>query len=92
MEEEFSGFLRCGWFAGEFARFRCTRCRTERLAAFSYKGRGFCSGGALNLNVHLDALVLDGVFAAGGEDGSRRPRVFEPEILHARSGEGSPRG
>jgi hypothetical protein len=42
VEDEVQAFLRCGWHAGGFARFRCTRCRTERLVAFSCKGRGFC--------------------------------------------------
>jgi hypothetical protein len=42
VQEEFEAFLRCGWLAGGFARFRCTRCRAERLVAFSCKGRGFC--------------------------------------------------
>jgi len=42
VEDEFEAFLRCGWLAGGFARFRCTRCRAERLVAFSCKGRGFC--------------------------------------------------
>jgi len=42
VEDEFEAFLRCGWHASGFARFRCTRCREERLVAFSCKGRGFC--------------------------------------------------
>ena len=72
VEQEFRDFLRCGWLAGGFARFRCTACGLDRLVAFSCKGRGFCPsavavlqrfGGALNLNVHVHALVLDGVFA-----------------------------
>ncbi|MBM3484967.1 MAG: transposase, partial [Alphaproteobacteria bacterium] len=42
VEDEFRGFLRCGFLAGGFARFRCTGCTTERLVAFSCKGRGFC--------------------------------------------------
>jgi hypothetical protein len=42
VEEEFRAFLRCGWLAGGFARFRCTACGTDRLVAFSCKGRGFC--------------------------------------------------
>jgi hypothetical protein len=42
VEQEFREFLRCGWLAGGFARLRCTRCRIERLVAFSCKGRGFC--------------------------------------------------
>jgi Transposase zinc-binding domain len=40
VEEEFQAFLRCGWLAGGFARFRCTRCRAERLVSFSCKGAG----------------------------------------------------
>jgi len=155
VEEEFQAFLSCGLFAGGFARFRCGACKTERLVAFSCKGRGFCPscggrrmteraahlvdhvipdvpvrqwvltlphriryllawrhdlckavvrvllrevhrhlrtrasergladvhsgavaivqrfGGALNLNVHIHALVLDGVFARG-DDGRLR--------------------
>ena len=151
VEDEFEAFVRCGWLAAGFARFRCARCRAERLVTFSCKGRGFCVscggrlmtehaahlvdhvwpdapvrqwvltlpprvryvlawrqdlctavagvlframqrhlcswagtralgecqsgavivvqrfGGALNLNVHLHALVLDGVFARAGD-------------------------
>ena len=42
VEQEFRDFLRCGWLAGGFARFRCTSCGLDRLVAFSCKGRGFC--------------------------------------------------
>ena len=42
VEEEFRTFLACGFLAGGFARFRCVACQTERLVAFSCKGRGFC--------------------------------------------------
>jgi Transposase zinc-binding domain len=42
VEDEFQAFLSCGWLAGGFARFRCVGCQTERLVAFSCKGRGFC--------------------------------------------------
>lgn len=41
-DDRFDAFLRCGWYAGGFARFYCTSCRAERLVAFSCKGRGFC--------------------------------------------------
>jgi hypothetical protein len=30
VEDEFQAFLRCGWLAGGFARFRCTACGTDR--------------------------------------------------------------
>jgi hypothetical protein len=33
---------RDGWLAARFARFRCAACGTDRLGAFSCKGRGFC--------------------------------------------------
>ena len=39
VDAEFDGFLRCGFLAGGFARFRCDACRRERLVAFSCKGR-----------------------------------------------------
>ncbi len=39
---EFQAFLACGFLAGGFARFRCVGCQTQRLVAFSCKGRGFC--------------------------------------------------
>ena len=42
VEEEFEAYLRCGWLAGGFARFRCG-CGLDRLVAFSCKGRGFCA-------------------------------------------------
>ena len=42
VDEEFRAFLRCGFLAGRFARFRCGDCRAERLVALSCKGRGFC--------------------------------------------------
>ena len=41
VEEEFEAFLRCGWLAGGFARFRCGDCGMNRLVAFSCKGRGY---------------------------------------------------
>ena len=41
VEEEFEAFVRCGWLAGGFARFRCGDCGVDRLVAFSCKGRVF---------------------------------------------------
>jgi hypothetical protein len=31
VEQEFQDFLRCGWLAGGFARFRCGACGLDRL-------------------------------------------------------------
>jgi hypothetical protein len=42
VEHAFRQFLRCGWLAGGFARFRCAGCGLDRLVAFSCKGRGLC--------------------------------------------------
>jgi len=42
IDEEFRGFLRCGWLAGGFARFRCGSCGVDRLVPFSCKGRAVC--------------------------------------------------
>jgi len=42
VKREFQRFVRCGVLAHGFARFRCTDCDTDRLVAFSCKGRGFC--------------------------------------------------
>jgi hypothetical protein len=39
IEEEFRGFLRCGFLAGGFARFQCDGCGLDRLVPFSCKGR-----------------------------------------------------
>lgn len=60
VEEEFRAFLRCGWLAGGFARFRCGACRAERLVAFSCKGRGFCpSCGGRRMTAGAAPLVDD---------------------------------
>jgi hypothetical protein len=41
VEQEFRDFLRCGWLAGGFARFRCGDCGLDRLVPFSCKGRAY---------------------------------------------------
>jgi hypothetical protein len=43
VEQEFRDFLRCGWLAGGFARFRCGACGFDRLVPFSCKGRALCA-------------------------------------------------
>jgi len=35
IEQEFRGFLRCGWLAGGFARFHCAGCGLDRLVPLS---------------------------------------------------------
>jgi len=52
VDAEFDAFLRCGFLAGGFARFRCDACRTERLVAFSCKGRGFWRADAIGPGGH----------------------------------------
>ncbi len=39
---EFDDYLKCGRLEYGFLRVRCDSCRHEKLAAFSYKRRGFC--------------------------------------------------
>lgn len=41
---EFEAYLRCGILAYGFGRIYCPDCGTERVVAFSCKGRGFCPG------------------------------------------------
>ncbi|MGE0445040.1 MAG: transposase [Vicinamibacterales bacterium] len=62
VEEEFEAFLRCGWLAGGFARFRCGGCGTDRLVAFSCKGRGFCASCGGRRMTERAAHLVDRVF------------------------------
>jgi hypothetical protein len=62
VQEEFEAFLGCGWLAGGFARFQCTRCRAERLVAFSCKGRGFCPSCGGRRMVERAAHLVDHVW------------------------------
>jgi len=43
VERELRGFLECGILAHGFIRVHCDSCGTDRVVAFSCKGRGFCS-------------------------------------------------
>ena len=62
VKREFQRFVRCGVLAHGFARFRCTACGTDRLVAFSCKGRGFgpsCGGRRMTERAaHLIDAVL----------------------------------
>lgn len=42
VERELRGYLECGLLSRGFARVRCRDCKTERLVAFSCRGRGVC--------------------------------------------------
>jgi hypothetical protein len=61
VDAEFDAFLRCGFLAGGFARFRCDACRTERLVAFWCKGRGFCPSCGGRRMVERAAHLVDHV-------------------------------
>jgi hypothetical protein len=62
VEQEFREFLRCGWLAGGFARFRCTACSLDRLVPFSCKGRGFCPSCGGRRMAERAAHLVDSVF------------------------------
>ncbi len=64
VEQEFRDFLRCGWLAGGFARFRCTACGLDRLVPFSCRGRGFCPSCGGRRMAERAAHLVDRVFPA----------------------------
>ncbi|MGB7217522.1 MAG: transposase zinc-binding domain-containing protein [Vicinamibacterales bacterium] len=62
VEQEFRAFLRCGFLAGGFVRFRCAGCGLDRLAACSCKGRGFCPSCGGRRMTERAAHLVDDVF------------------------------
>ncbi|MPY88766.1 MAG: hypothetical protein GEU99_12660 [Luteitalea sp.] len=64
IEEEFRGFLRCGWLAGGFARFRCGGCGLDRLVPFSCKGRAICPSCVGRRMAERAAHLVNQVFPA----------------------------
>jgi len=62
VDEEFRDFLRCGFLAGGFARFRCARCRLDRLVPFSCKGRAVCPSCGGRRMAERAAHLVDHVF------------------------------
>jgi hypothetical protein len=64
IDEEFRAFLRCGWLAGGFARFRCEGCRLERLVPFSCKARAICPSCGGRRMAERAAHLVDHVFPA----------------------------
>jgi transposase-like zinc-binding protein/putative transposase len=64
IDEEFRGFLRCGWLADGFARLRCEGCHLDRLVPFSCKGRAVCSSCGGRRMAERAAHLVDHVFPA----------------------------
>lgn len=64
IDEEFRGFLRCGWLAGGFARFRCEGCSLDRLVPFSCKARAVCPSCGGRRMAERAAHLVDRVFPA----------------------------
>ncbi len=62
IEEEFRGFLRCGFLAAGFARFHCGACRFDPLVPFSCKGRAVCSSCGGRRMAERAAHLVDRVF------------------------------
>jgi hypothetical protein len=68
VERVFTDFLRCGWLAGGFARFRCGDCGLDRLVAFSCKGRAVCPSCSVAAEIVVPsttAVVFDPVTFLG---------------------------
>ena len=62
VEHAFQTFLRCGWLAGGFARFRCGDCGLDRLVPFSCKGRALCASCGGRRMAERTAHLVDHVF------------------------------
>jgi hypothetical protein len=62
VEQEFRGFLQCGWLAGGFARFHCDDCALDRLVPFSCKSRAVCPSCGGRRMAERAAHLLDHVF------------------------------
>jgi hypothetical protein len=64
VEDDFRAYLACGILAHGFARARCGDCGTERLVAFSCKGRGVCPSCNARRMVEVAAHLNDHVHAS----------------------------
>ena len=62
VEDEFRAFLRCGFLAGGFARFRCGDCGLDRFVPFSCKGRALCASCGGRRMADRAAHLVDHVF------------------------------
>lgn len=62
VEQVFRDFLRCGWLAGGFARFRCVACGAEWLVPFSCKRHGFCPSCGGRRMAGRAAHLVDDIF------------------------------
>jgi len=79
-EDDFRAYLRCGILAHGFARARCDECGTERLIAFSCKGRGVCPSFNTRRMVEVAAhlVVLDGLFSEDPDGSVQVHEASEP--------------
>ena len=57
--KEFEKYLRCGILAHGFGRLQCNQCHTDRLVAFSCKGRGWCPSCGARKMAETAALLVD---------------------------------
>jgi hypothetical protein len=62
IQEEFEGFLRCGFLAGGFARLQCDGCGLDRLIPFSCKGRAVCPSCGGRRMAERTAHLVDRLF------------------------------
>jgi len=61
VQQEFTGFLKCGLLEHGFLRVRCENCQHEKLVAFSCKRRGFCPSCGARRMADSAALLVDEV-------------------------------
>ncbi len=61
VQQEFTGYLKCGLLEHRFLRVRCEGSHHERLVAFSCKRRGFCPSCGARRMVDSAALLVDEV-------------------------------
>ena len=64
VEKEFRRYLECGILAHGFARVHCADCGTDRLVAFSCKGRAICPSCRGRTMVDTAAHLVDRVLPA----------------------------
>ena len=61
VERELRAYLKCGILAHGFVRLECAKCGSNRLVAFSCKGRGFCPSCGGRRMAETAAFLVDHV-------------------------------